>query len=180
MGYTLPLPDIRFNPASVQLRESLINWFTASDRLESDTIVLFFSGHSDIEHDEFYLLTTETKLSKYLSTAFRLADLGVLYSSLGANAPANLLVLLDTSYAQAGATKILRALNRISSEASGIYLIAACGSKEEAADGVFVPALINAIKDVAPRYSSTSQVYHPAPGSNECHLARFNFSGPIC
>src|SRR4051812_17951439 len=69
LNYEDALPDLKINPRKEPFREALRDWIRQKDRRESDIVVIYYSGHGDIEQDRHYLLTSDSKPDDLLDTA---------------------------------------------------------------------------------------------------------------
>ena len=49
LHYENALPDLKINPKREIFREALRDWIRKKDRSESDVVVIYYSGHGDIE-----------------------------------------------------------------------------------------------------------------------------------
>src|SRR5438034_4767781 len=60
LQYENALPHLRINPKREVFRKALGQWILKKDRSESDVVVIYYSGHGDIEQDRHYLLTADS------------------------------------------------------------------------------------------------------------------------
>ena len=142
------LPDLKINPKKEAFRESLRDWIRDTDRNESDVIVLYYSGHGDIEGGRHYLLTADSDPEDLLDTAVPTEDLA---RRIASSSVRLVLLLIDTCYAGSGSADVAKVVSEIralfSRENTGFFVIAAARPKEEARQGVLVEALTNVFYD---------------------------------
>jgi Caspase domain len=148
LHYENALPDLKVNPKKEVFRQTLRDWIRNKDRNESDVVVIYYSGHGDIEGDRHYLLTTDSDPEDLLDTAVPTEDL----ARRIANSSVRLvLLLIDTCYAGSGSGDIAKVVSGIrglfSRENVGFFVIAAARPKEEARQGVLVEALTSVFSD---------------------------------
>lgn len=148
VGYSEQLPEIRHDPSSAALRVALSGWLHASNRHAADTVVIYYSGHGDIQAGYFYLLTADTRQGEYEATAFPadsvLKELGEIPTVR------RMLLIIDACYAGQGALEALTVAARMASyqnftgEDEGVWVVAATSPKQEAEEGYFVDAFVQA------------------------------------
>ena len=159
LGYNEQLPEVRHDPESTALRAALSRWLHAPDRRDSDTAVIYYSGHGDTQAGYFYLLTADTRQREYEATAFP-AD--CVLKELGEVPPVRrLLLIFDACYAGQGAFEAIRVASRMASyqnldaDDEGVWVVAAASPKQEAEERQFVDAFIEAAEqlrqDTSPR-----------------------------
>ncbi len=148
LHYENALPDLAINPKKEVFRQTLGDWIRNKDRNESDAVVIYYSGHGDIELDRHYLLTAESDPNNLLDTAVPTEDLA---RRIASSSVRLVLLLIDTCYAGSGSGDIAKIVSGIrglfSSVNVGFFVIAAARPKEEAHQGVFAEALTNAFSD---------------------------------
>ena len=148
LGYREQLPDVRLDPSSNVLREALAEWLNSSERQASDTAVIYYSGHGDSQASYFYLLTADSRENRYADTALR-AD--YVLEALGENPKVRrILLILDACYAAQGAFNAAEVAARMSpylnftGDDEGVWVVAAAGQKQEAGEGLFADAFLEA------------------------------------
>ena len=136
LGYCEQLPEVRLDPSSSMLRRALSEWLNGSDRQDSDTAVIYYSGHGDTQASYFYLLTADSKENRYADTALR-AD--YVLEALGETPKVRrLLLILDACYAGQGAFDAASVAARMSpylnfsEDDEGVWVVAAASPKQEA------------------------------------------------
>lgn len=148
LRYQDATPTLALNPTHHALRAALKEWFRGSDRDEGDVVVFYYSGHGDIEGDQHFLLTADSDPEDLLDTALPTEYLA---RRIGSSPVRLVLILLDACYAGFGSNDIQRVITGIrglfSDENVGVFVIAAARPKEEAAQGVFVEALVDALEN---------------------------------
>jgi hypothetical protein len=131
-GYREELDKIRLDPASGELRTALSRWLTSGERRVSDTAVIYYSGHGDIQGDSFYMLTTDSRVNEYPASALR-ADF--VLDALGDSPKVRkILLLLDACYSGQGGFDVAAAAARVArlhnwGDGEGVWVVAAAGSK---------------------------------------------------
>ena len=152
LGYCEQLPDVRLDPRSTTLRRALSEWLNGADRQASDTAVIYYSGHGDIQASYFYLLTADSKENQYADTALR-AD--YVLEALGENPRVRrVLLILDACYAGQGAFDIAAIAARMSpwqnfsADDEGVWVVAAASPKQEAQERLFADAFIEAAEQL--------------------------------
>ena len=151
LGYREQLPEVRLDPTSSALRSALSDWLTGSDRQDSDTAVIYYTGHGSIEADSFYLLTADTKDGQYAATALP-ADYVI--KALGETPKVRrVLLILDTCYAGQGAFDASRVAAGMSpwqnfGDGEGIWVVAAASPKQEAQERLFASAFLEAAEQL--------------------------------
>src|SRR5215472_10510185 len=69
--YQHELSDIALNPRHDVMAARLDDWFGSEERDPSDWVVLYYTGHAEVTLDDsLYLLTTEFRESRHLTSAF--------------------------------------------------------------------------------------------------------------
>jgi WD40 repeat protein len=151
LGYREQLPEVRLDPISSTLRIALSEWLNGPDRRDSDTAVIYYTGHGNTEADSFYLLTADTKDGQYAATALP-AD--YVLRALGETPKLRrLLLILDTCYAGQGAFDASAVAARMSpwqnfGDGEGIWVVAAASPKQEAQERLFVEAFLEAVEQL--------------------------------
>jgi WD40 repeat protein len=148
MGYEVALSNLEISPTSRAFRSALGNWTRETDRNDSDIVVVYYSGHGEIEQNRHYLLTADSNPDDLLDTAIPTEDLGRRFAGSQIQL---VLLLIDTCYAGSGAGDIAKVISEIkglfSKEGAGFFVIAAARPKEEAWQGIFAEALASALND---------------------------------
>ena len=152
LGYRAQLPEVRHNPSSGVLRKALSHWLNDTDRRNSDTAVIYYSGHGDSQASFFYLLTADSTANRYADTAVRT---DFVLEALGENPKVRrLLLILDTCYAGLGAFNAAEIAGRmspwqaLSADDEGVWIVAAASPKQEAEERVFVEAFLEAAEQL--------------------------------
>ena len=147
LGYREQLPEVRLDPTSQALRSKLSEWLTGSDRQASDTAVIYYSGHGIVQAGFFYLLTADSKEDQCEATALP-AD--YLLRVLSENPRVRrVLLILDACYAGQGGFDAAGVASRMSpwqsfGDGEGVWVVTAAGAKQEAQEGLFADAFIEA------------------------------------
>lgn len=147
-GYKRVLADQIYIGATSQLiKQSIGSWFSSSDRQASDHVVVYYGGHGDEggRFGQHYLFTVESTETQLLTTAIEASELVRSFFQGDPNkSPQNILLILDTCYANAGGQQISAALSQlkgVAPQGSGFWMISSSDSSTEAGDGAFVEAL---------------------------------------
>lgn len=144
-GYQRVLADeIELGASSATLRYKLGDWFTDEARSENDYVVVYFAGHGDLDNNRFkeHCLLTSDAVPGKMHTVFPTADLAKTFFG-GKVQPKNLLLILDTCFAGAGASgTLLSALDRpvLPDGGAGFWVIATTRHNSLAIDGAFTAA----------------------------------------
>ncbi len=164
LGYCEQLPEVRLDPRSGALRSALSEWLNGADRRDSDTAVIYYSGHGDSQASYFYLLTTDSKENRYADTALR-ADF--VLEALGETPKVRrVLLILDACYAGQGAFDAAEVAARMSpwhnftGDDEGVWVVAAASPKQEAQERLFA----NAFVEAAGRLRQTTGTLQPYIG----------------
>jgi len=147
LGYERAIPELNLDPTREQFRNSLSDWFgTRSGK--RDVLVIYYSGHGDVEGGRHYLLATDSDPSDLLGTALETEFLARRIASSDVRLA---LLLIDTCYSGVGATDITTVVqqtkNLFATANAGIFVIAAARPKQEAQQGVFADALLSVLFD---------------------------------
>jgi inactive STAND/Caspase domain len=147
-GYERVLSDqIHVGATSPVIKQSIVSWFSSSDRQTSDHVVVYYGGHGDEggNFGQHYLFTVESTETKLSTTAIETSALVRSFFQGDSNtSPQNILLILDTCYANAGGRQISASLSQlkgVAPEGSGFWMISSSDSNTEAGDGAFVEAL---------------------------------------
>jgi len=149
-GYVEQLTDLRSDPEANEFQVAVEKFLRAPTRTSDDVVVIYYTGHGFTEGPYHYLAAANTQqdsIATAIESAFfvRLRPKG---SPLR-----NVLVILDACSSAAGAVSaaevgaLLR--ERGAAEGTGVWTIAAAGSREEAFQGAFADALERALGDAA-------------------------------
>ena len=116
--------------------------------VNGDLVVAYYTGHGARDQERFYLLTHDSDLSDLDETALPAEDFSRALTK-GSKA-AQVLVILDTCYAGAGASEIAQVSSRLKVALGGvggpvIFILAAARPKQEANQGALSHALIEAL-----------------------------------
>jgi tetratricopeptide (TPR) repeat protein len=147
-GYERVLSDqIDLDDTSLRIRNAISSWFASAERRSSDCVVIYYGGHGD-EGGQFqhhYLFTIESTEARIGDTAIKTKDLvESLFQGNEDTCPQNVLLILDTCYANVGGRQISQVLSELKGVApigSGFWVILSSDAKTEAGDGAFVEAL---------------------------------------
>jgi WD40 repeat protein len=152
LGYEQVLHDLADNPPVERLRRGISGWLRSPDRDADDVVVLYFSGHGlTSELGEHYLLAADSEMEDPYGTALLTGDLARFLT----NSPVRqLMIILDVCYAGQGIGDLGSVASALASVQSvgydagaGLWLLAAARPREEADQGAFTPALVEAIRD---------------------------------
>jgi WD40 repeat protein len=162
LGYELVLAGLGDSPTSGGLRGGISEWVTSEDRLPSDLLIVYYSGHGAYGPDgRHYLLTSDSSERNLVGTAFATEDL---VRMLGASQIQHALIIIDTCYAGAGVLDLVGMLRSISSSravresaGSGLWFLAAARPKQEAQQHAFARCLVESLAN--PRLGMTNQRY---------------------
>lgn len=148
-GYQPQLLELRTDPTSLQLRTRLAHWLTdPGQRRDDDVAVFYYSGHGDTSGTRHFLLTADSGETSELTavpTDFLVAALS------DHPRTRRLLLILDTCRSGQGALNLAEAAARLApvqqldGESEGVWVIAASRPAEEAEDGAFADAFVQAI-----------------------------------
>lgn len=146
-GYERVLSDqIAIASTAPVIKQSIVSWFSSPDRQASDHVVVYYGGHGDEggRFGQHYLFTVESTETQLLTTAIEASELVKSFFQGDPNkSPQNILLILDTCYANAGGQQISAALSQLKEsvpEGSGFWMISSSDSNTEAGDGAFVEA----------------------------------------
>ena len=153
LGYERVLPELAEDPESGTLRGKLSTWLHDDTRRDDDVVVIYYSGHGDSANNIHYLLATDTVEGNLAGTALATEELGRM---LGETSKVrHLLVILDTCYAGQGALDLAAVARQVTASrtvsqaiGSGLWCLAATRPREEAEQGVFVDALVEAVEQL--------------------------------
>jgi len=147
-GYTRVLADqIALDETSQTIKQAVGSWFTSSERRPSDHVIIYYGGHGDDggRFKHHYLLTLESTEQRITSTAIKTKEFVESFFGGGKeHAPQNILLILDTCYAGAGARQSFGSWSDLKDAApkgSGVWMLSSADAKTEAGDGAFVKAL---------------------------------------
>jgi hypothetical protein len=151
LGYKHALKQISSNASSDKLRKTLDRWFAASDRNDSEWIVLYYTGHGKVDASgELYLLTSDYESDFTPSTSCPARETGgmlVSQNSAGEIRRAQrFLLILDTCFSGAVVFSFVQSLRaRFETGGAGpmFSVIASALPAEEATVGSFATALID-------------------------------------
>src|ERR1700761_2605621 len=153
LGYTQALKQVSGNASSDKLRKTLDRWFAASDRNDSEWIVLYYTGHGKLDASgELYLLTSDYKSNFTPSTSFPAREIGGMLVSQNSSGEIRrtqrFLLILDTCFSGAVIPSFVQSL-RARFEAGGtspmFSVIASALPADEATVGSFATALVEAL-----------------------------------
>jgi Caspase domain len=123
-------------------------------------VVAYYTGHGGRDTERFYLLARDSNPLKLDKTAVSAEDLARALTK-GSKA-SQVLVILDTCYAGAGAAEFSQVANRLSAIVSGgpaIFILAAARSKQEAEQGALSSALAEALANKDARLGGLTQTF---------------------
>ena len=135
---------------SERIITALSSWFSNTNFSPSDCVVVYYAGHAHLEDRDgylpgHYLLTIDSKLEELESKAILTERLvRAFFQGRIDQRPRNILLILDTCYANAGARDSNRVMSQMrgdTPEGSGFWVISAADAGTEAEDGTFVQAL---------------------------------------
>jgi WD40 repeat protein len=161
LGYQRVLPELENDPTTEQLRSALSRWFVDRDREATDIVVLYFAGHGASGTAQHYLLASDSEEKNFVGTALPTRELASLLSQSPVR---QFLILLDTCYSGEGikefssvAAELLGVLAESDLMPTNVWAIAAARPREEASEGAFAEAVVEAIKRPGIRYAGSSQ-----------------------
>lgn len=148
-GYQEELLDLRHDPVSTEYKSELARWLSDPDeRRDNDVIVVYYSGHGDTSGSRHFLLTADSgnaSVETAVPTDFFMEAL------TDRPRTRRLLLILDTCKSGQGALNLAEAAARwapiqwLDGEDEGVWVIAASRPIEEAEDGAFAEALVQAV-----------------------------------
>jgi WD40 repeat protein len=149
-GFASALPGLGEYASVGHVRQALSHWCRDAALGREDTVVLYYAGHGHTEEgDRHYLLCWDSQPDDLATSALPAEDL---VRILARTEMGNLLVILDTCHAGRGAADAarvaVRTLGRRWAEATsrtGLWLLSAARSADEAADGAFGALLAPAV-----------------------------------
>ena len=146
--YEIVLSDqIPIGATSQRIKSNVVSWFSDANRKSSDCVVVYYAGHGDEvgKFGEHYLFTVESNLEELLTTAISTEEFAKsFFQGDQSRTPQNILLILDTCYANAGGQQISQVLSKLKDvalEGSGFWVICSSDANTEAGDGAFVEAL---------------------------------------
>jgi len=145
-GYIRVISDqIDLDELSQNIKNAVSNWFNSSERQRSDCVIVYYGGHgNDAGNPQYhYLFTFESQNNRIDTTAIKTRDFVASFFG-NQNSPQNVLLILDTCYAQAGGrqiSQVVSELKDVTPEGSGFWVICSSDANTEAGDGAFVEAL---------------------------------------
>ena len=144
-----------------EVRKLFVNGRKACDA-EGGLVVAYYTAHGvrDVSEGRFYLLTEESNPSDLAETALAVEDL---WRALCVGSKASqVLVILDTCYAGAGAAQLANAAAHLalrSANGPELFVIAAAGPKQEADQGALSLALEAALANTHGRLGNSMQEF---------------------
>ncbi len=147
-GYERVLADqIDLDDTSQRIKDAIGRWFASSQRRASDCVIVYYGGHGD-EGGRFghhYLFTFESTENRIVGTAIKTKDfVENFFQGCQDTSPQNVLLILDTCYANVGGrqiSEVLSELKGVTPVGSGFWVICSSDTNTEAGDGAFVEAL---------------------------------------
>jgi uncharacterized caspase-like protein len=129
-----------------------LEWLTNQHPEEKDYVVLFVSGHGDVEGQKYYFAPRECDRENLASTGVSWDEVKERLKNL----PAKVILMLDTCHAAQGGVQLADTLNALLREAkaeTGVIVYAACQPNEQSAEssghGLFTQALLEAFSGMA-------------------------------
>ena len=158
-GYCEQLPDLRLNPERRTLLPALGKWLRDDARSEDDVVVIYYTGHGFKDGTVHYLAAADTEPGA-IETAIE-SDVFVRILSATPRIGA-LLLIFDVCFAGRGALDAAEFASRTlrdydSSSFKSMWVLAAAGPREEAAQGAFVDAFGAAIDDLSASTGQTQE-----------------------
>lgn len=151
-GYVRVL-EKELGPASTapEIRGALSRWFGDATRKEEDTVLIYIAAHGGQlgRTRGHFIFTATSNGAQPDDTAIETARLAT-YIFGGENArPQNVMLILDTCYAGAGAAEVAAIISEAKTELTtgrgcGFWIVASAGATSGAHDGAFVTALLAA------------------------------------
>ncbi len=144
------------DPTTDALRRELSRWAADDDRCD-DALVLYCSGHGEVDRDRHYVLCRDSDARRLGATALATEDIVRIVTEGGIE---RLLLIVDTCYAGQGGVDAARQVaehlgaaltgTRAADESrlTAFSVIAATRTHEAAADGLFARALRDAVDDL--------------------------------
>jgi WD40 repeat protein len=140
-GYEQVLVEAAADPTAEEFIELLEDWLHRPDRDPDDIVIVYYAGHA-INHFGVHLLQFHNSRDLRFSHALPTAQLARI---LRASPVRNVLVILDTCYAQAGTSEFAEIAHDLSksypTDGTGQWLLAVARTGDVAWDGAFVSAL---------------------------------------
>jgi|GEM_PF-986340 len=138
---------IRLGSTASAIKCALSDWFSSSEREESDCVVIYYAGHGDEggRFGDHYLFTVESHEDDLLNTAIETRSLiKSFFQNNKRQSPQNVLLILDVCYAGKGQRQSLEEVSRLregNSMVSDFWIIASSDATTLAGDGAFIEAL---------------------------------------
>jgi WD40 repeat protein len=155
-GYERVLADeIPLGATAQQIKDGLADWFAAPERASSDCVLLYYAGHGDEigKAGHHYLFTSDSTERELFKKALKTKDLVEIFFEGEGERPQNILLILDTCYSGQGSNQALAAVAQAKQVAvrgdSGLWVLASADPLTEAADGLFVDAMLSVMNDDA-------------------------------
>ncbi|MGX9921900.1 caspase family protein [Streptomyces sp. NPDC002248] len=164
LGYTQVLPGLGGYDSAEQIRRKLRHWCDDVRLGPDDILVIYFAGHGAAAgRDRHYLMCWDSEPRDPVGTALATEDL---VRILCRDEPRRLLLLLDTCEGGAGAADAARHALRVlahgqggdTGEGTGLWFLSSARRADQAGDGVFVSALVDAVADTT-RHTGQRQRY---------------------
>ncbi|MFJ4414334.1 caspase family protein [Streptomyces sp. NPDC088925] len=164
LGYTQVLPGLGGYDSADQIRRKLRHWCDDVRLGPDDILVVYFAGHGAAAgRDRHYLMCWDSEPRDPVGTALATEDL---VRILCRDEPRRLLLLLDTCEGGAGAADAARHALRVlahgqggdTGEGTGLWFLSSARRADQAGDGVFVSALVDAVADTT-RHTGQRQRY---------------------
>nr|WP_272919712.1 caspase family protein [Streptomyces sp. SID4945] len=164
LGYTQVLPGLGGYDSAEQIRRKLRHWCDDVRLGPDDILVVYFAGHGAAAgRDRHYLMCWDSEPRDPVGTALATEDL---VRILCRDEPRRLLLLLDTCEGGAGAADAARHALRVlahgqggdTGEGTGLWFLSSARRADQAGDGVFVSALVDAVADTT-RHTGQRQRY---------------------
>jgi TIR domain/Caspase domain len=127
------------SPTLAVAQRQLFEFLTRAET--DDTLLIYFSGHSDLDRDELYLLLADADLGNGISGGLAV---GRVSAALEKTQASSVFLILNTSYA--GSFKLPDS-PRLKDDPTSYYFIGSVGPTEQARDtSVFAEALASALR----------------------------------
>ncbi|HUP61614.1 MAG TPA: caspase family protein [Thermoanaerobaculia bacterium] len=152
LGYRRVLKQLGENPTSDRLRTELSKWFADDERKPTDIVAVYLTGHGFTSaYQQHFFCASDFEVKTAVATGLQTAQLPFYF--FGENEktrPQQVWLIVDTCYSGQGAADALGQLapfEKLLSDHSEFWTLAAARAKDEANDGAFARAFVDVLRE---------------------------------